>query len=276
MPLLLAACVGGAHGASGSPTPEPIAATASNGSVRITLSLEGQPRNDALSWADVVIENTAARGVRWAGGGCGDPGGVFIDLREVLDPGRADWPGRLGTFKRLAIGNDRRSAETLNVGYVPESRVGTDRLCTADLRIETLPVGGSLRYRAAWDGLFEGQSVPVGPATVLATFPVIGLEGLVAPDETDATGFRAEVRTAIVGSAAGSGLTPGRLVDLTLADPAFAAFVQATPEATWINPDIALIDGIWHVGLFRTINGVDQYGGVFIDQGGRVVGHRFE
>src|SRR5436190_1640071 len=37
--------------------PSTISASGSNGSVRVTLTLEGPPRNDALSWASVIIAN---------------------------------------------------------------------------------------------------------------------------------------------------------------------------------------------------------------------------
>jgi hypothetical protein len=273
--LVVAAC--GAGAAPASPAPTPLAATASNGWVRITMTLAGPPRNDGLSWVDVVIENTARRGVRWAGGGCGDPGGTYIDLNGAFDFGRADWPALLGAYKRLAVGgNDPRTALPLDVGYVPESRLGTDLACTADLRIETLAVGGALRYRAGWDGTFNGGPAPSGPATVSAVFPYIGLDGLVPADAFDSTPVVAAIRTAVGGEGVAGGLAPGRLIDLALADPQFAAFVQAQPQATWINPDVARIEGTWHVGLFRSSAGQDLYGGVLIDGHGAVVGHRFD
>ena len=266
--------------------PSTISASGSNGSVRVTLTLEGPPRNDALSWASVIIgssgiiANLADRGVRWAGGGCGDPGGTFIDLGGAFAPGRPDWPGRLGLFKRRAIGQGLPGGDgALTVGYVPASRIGTDRACTADLWIETLPVGATLQYRAGWDGKLNEQPVPPGAATVVATFPFIGLEGLVAPDDFDSTAVMATIPTEVAGAGAvAGGLAPGLAVDVALSDPQFAAFVQAAPEGTWVNPDLSLIDGTWHVGLFRT-SGFDQevlYEAVFVDASGQVVGRRSE
>jgi hypothetical protein len=256
----------------------PATASGSNGFVRITLTLEGPPRNDALSWASVSIANLTDRGVRWAGGGCGDPGGTFINVGGAFAPGRGDWPGRLGLFKQRAIGQGLPGGDgALTVGYVPASRIGTTQACTADLRIETLPVGGTLQYRAGWDGKLNERPVPPGPATVLATFPFIGLEGAVAADDVDSTAVTATMPTQVVGAGgAAGGPPPGLAVDAALADPQFAAFVQAAPEATWVNPDLSLIDGIWHVGLFRT-SGPDQdvqYEAVFIDANGQVVGRR--
>jgi hypothetical protein len=272
--IVLGGCGGSSRTAPPAPSSVFLTTTGSNGAVRVTLTMEGPPRNDRPSWVSVVIENTADRGVRWAGGGCGDPGGTFIDATGLFDPGRSDWPGRLGSFKRLAVG-----LQPMNVGYVPESRFGHDNLaCTADLRIETLPVGQVLRYRAGWDGRMNDNPTPPGPATVTAMFPFIGLAGLVPADRYETTPVSATVRTTIEGAQVGSGLAPAVAIDDALADPAFAAFVQAAPEATWINPDIALIDGVWHIGLFR--QGAQPqdtlHGSVQVDGNGRVVGQRFE
>ena len=74
----------------------------------------------------------------------------------------------------------------------------------------------------------------------------------------------------------GAVLSPALAVDVALADPQFAAWVQAAPEATWINPELTVIEGVWHVGLFRTEAQQDLYGAVMVDQGGTIVGRRFD
>jgi hypothetical protein len=72
-------------------------------------------------------------------------------------------------------------------------------------------------------------------------------------------------------------LVPALAIDAALADPQFAAWVEAEPESTWINPDVTLIEGTWHVGLFRNGPG-DQtlYGSVTVAPDGTITGHRFE
>lgn len=243
----------------------------------MTLRLEGPPRNDSASWASVLIENTGERGIRWAGGGCGDPGGIFIDLHEVCPSGRADWPGRLGQFRRLALGPDPGNG-MLTLGYTAEARWGTAMLCTADLRIETLAAHQSLSFRAGWDGMYNGSPTPAGRATVEAVFPVFGLEGDVDPASFESHPVDVVTRTTIVGGGGAPLLAPALAIDAALADPAFAAWVSATPEAQWINPDVARIDGNRQVGLFRSADGgaAEAYGGVVVDGAGRVVGHHVE
>jgi hypothetical protein len=63
-------------------------------------------------------------------------------------------------------------------------------------------------------------------------------------------------------------LVPALAIDAALADREFAAWVKAAPESTGINPDVSLIDGIWHVGLFRFgANQLERYGGVTLAPG---------
>jgi hypothetical protein len=217
---IVSGCLGAAA-TSAPPSPDPIAASGSNGSVRITLTLEGPPRNDATSWVRVVIENVAARGVRWAGGGCGDPGETIVDASGAFPTGRTDWPGRLGAFKRLALGSDDpRSIRPLTVRYVDESRFGNDSLaCPGDLRIETLAVGASLRYRAGWNEKLNGIAAPTGSVAVTAAFPFIGLDAAVPPDRVDSTDVTATVRTSILGASGAGGLPLAVAVDAALSDP---------------------------------------------------------
>ena len=109
-------------------------------------------------------------------------------------------------------------------------------------------------------------------------FPFIGLDGLVAADSFETVPLIASVQTAIEGPDGGGGLAPGLAVDAGLADPAFAAFVEAAPPATWINPDVTLIDGLWHIGLFRqgSLPQETLFGEVQVDGHGQVVSRRFE
>ncbi len=242
----------------------------------MTLTVEGPPRNDAPSWASVRIENIGDRGIRWAGGGCGDPGGIFIDLHEVYPTGRLDWPGRLGVFKRRAVGPDPGSS-MLTLGYIAESRWGTAAACPASLRIETLRPHESLSLRAGWDGTYEGLPVPTGPARVGAAFPVIGFEGEVDSMDYDSHAVEVSAPTTITGGDGGKLLAPAVAIDAALGDPQFAAWVQAADPATWINPDVARIEGRWWIGLFR--NGPDQatlLGQVQVDDESRIVARRFD
>ena len=111
------------------------------------------------------------------------------------------------------------------------------------------------------------------------------LAGVVPDDRTDADPIKVAIQTQVepapagaLGTTAGQPqLAPALAIDAALADPQFAAWVGAAPEATWINPNVALIDGAWHVGLFRF--GADQlerYGEVTVAPDGTNAGHRFE
>jgi hypothetical protein len=271
--VLAVACAGAAPA---SPAPSPIVAAVTRESLRITLTLEGPPRTGATSWASVRIENAGVRAIRWAGGGCGDPGGIFIDLTTLYPTGRVDWPEPLARFKRLALGPGN-SDDLLNLGYVAEARWGTNIACPAVLRIETLASGAALSLRAAWDGTYEGSPVPTGAVTVEASFPVIGVEGEVADTETDSHAVGVSVDTSVVGEAGAAVLAPGLAIDAALADPAFAAWVSAGPVDRWINPDVARIGDTWQIGLFKSgpAGGASEaYEGVIIDAAGHVAAHK--
>jgi len=267
------------------PSAEPVVADVTRDGVRVTLTLEGPPRSGAPSWADLRIENQGQAAVRWAGGGCGDPGGIGIDVRAAFDPGH-DWPGRLGRFKTLAMGlANPRFENPASAGYVEASKFGHDVACPASLRIEQLPVGAALSMRAGWDGLIQGVAAPVGPATVSGAFPFIGIQGQVANDAFDTKAIMATIETTVIDGGGGGGgvggpapLSPGLAIDAALADPQFAAWVEAAAENTWINPSVELANGVWDVGLFRLGDGAqrDMLGSVKVNPAGAIVGRRFE
>jgi len=239
--------------------------------VRVTLTLEGEPRTAAATWARILIENRGTRGVRWAGGGCGDPGEISIDLRPAFAAGRA-WPGLLGRFKILALGGGRFENPAAG-SYVGEALFGrSDVACPNDLKIETLAAGGSLSSRAGWTGRFgfPGVPAPTGAAVVTGSFSFIGIDGAVGPDVTDVRPTEVRIPTTIVGVAdRPAPLSPALAVDAALGDPEFGAWVQAVPEASWINPSVDLTDGAWTIGLFRygKKGELDLFGAVTIGPG---------
>jgi hypothetical protein len=287
-PLLVALVLAVVNGAcsSDTPTPDPAAspvvATTTRDGVKVTLTLEGPPRTGALSWAGVRIENLGPKAVRWAGGGCGDPAAITIDLRSAFAAGR-DWPGRLGQFKRLALGvgpADPRFQNPAAGFYIAESRVGQNLVCTADLRIEELAAGTALAMRAAWDGaLGSAAPAPVGPAAVSASFPFVGISGAVANDKTDTSPIESRVDATVIGApGAKVPSSPALAIDAALADPDFASWVNAADQSTWINPSVSFKDGVWGIGLFRVGAGDqhEMFGEVKVDAAGQIVGRRFE
>jgi hypothetical protein len=270
---LLAGCSAGSAPAS-APAPSAIVASATHESIRLTLTLEGAPRSGAASWASVRIENVGDRAIRWAGGGCGDPGSIDVDLGTVFPAGRPDWPERLGRFKREALGTGGGDG-LLRIVYTAEARWGTATACPADLRIETLVAGTHLDLRAGWDGTYEGSPVPTGPAAVTATFPLVDVQDGPIDSSSDTHAVAVTIPTTIVGEGGSAVIAPAVLIDAALADPEFAAWVAAGPVERWINPDIAHIGDTWQVGLFKMDpGGTEQYRGVVVDSAGHVISHR--
>jgi hypothetical protein len=246
----------------------------------VTLALEGEPRTADVTWANIRIENLGARGVRWAGGGCGDPGAIAIDFSAAFAPGRA-WPGLLGRFKTLALGGGR-PPQPAAANYVGEAFFGrSDVACPDILRIEQLAAGDSLSMRAGWTGLFgvPGVPAPTGRAVVTGSFPFIGIAGVIGRDVTDARPIEVRIPTTIAGAADQPvPLSPALAIDAALGDPQFAAWVQAVPESSWINPYVDLADGAWTIGLFRYgPNGeLDLFGAVTLDPSGVITHRRFD
>jgi hypothetical protein len=272
--LAIAAC-------SSAPPPRPsvaaITASETRDVVRVSLSLEGAPLSGSLSWASARVENLGPKPVRWAGGGCGDPVSLTIDLRAAFARGR-EWPGLLGRFKVLALGNGPIDNPAAGF-YIAESRIGTQVLCPADLRIEELAAGAALSLRAAWNGMVADDApAPAGPATVTASFPFIGITGTVGDDATATTPIVVRIDTTVRGGTGTVPLSPAIAIDAALADPQFAAWVEAGTEASWINPIVGLQAGTWTIGLFRH-GGDDEselFGSVAVDSTGKVTGHRFD
>jgi hypothetical protein len=269
------------------PAASPLTAATLRDSVRVSLTLESPPLAGQLSWADGRVDNLGPKALRWAGGGCDDPVGIFIEFARAFDPGRA-WPGLLGRFKAVALGADGGSPT--NIGYEEQSRIRpADQIpivCPADLRVNELAPGASLAIRAAWNGTLGGPApAPAGPATVTGWFEFIGIAGEVGEDVTATKPIKVAIETTIAGPAAGSGggapppLSPALAIDVALADPEFAAWVKTDPEVTWVNPNIVLQDGTWAIGLFKGGKFGDaptRYGELKIDAHGQVVGRRFE
>ena len=282
--LLLATVVGcSAPAASRRPEASPVVAVAERGGVRVTLVLEDPlPRAGAPSWARAEVVNLGDRGVRWAGGGCGHALFIDIDAAAAQDRGVA-WPGRRGEFKRLALGPDFGSPAS--AAFVPEDLIrppGQEVGCPANLAIETLAPGERLRVRARWDGMIAGSPAPAGPATVSASFPMIGIVGEVPEDRIEAEPVVASLTTGVAGGgpAEDPALAPALAIDAALADPQFGAWVDAAAPETWINPDLVHTDGIWSVGLFRfrpnDPQRLSMFAQVQVDASGAIVGRRFE
>lgn len=292
--LLTAILVSGCTAAAGPAGPSPSASlpvvtkATTEHDIRVTLTLEGPPVSAARSFISATIENLGTRAVRWQGGGCNDPVATWIDVAGASEPGRA-WPGLLGRFKSKALDDGPNPNQG---SYEAESRLTKPGeipiFCTADLRVNQLEAGGVLRLRAAWSGMIgERAPAPTGPAVVTASFPYIGVAGLVPNDRTDADPISVRIDTVVQppppAPASGNGqlgpvpLAPALAIDAALADPQFAAWVQAAPEARWINPSVVLLDGTWHIGLFVT--GADQLeslGEVTVAPDGSITGRRFE
>jgi len=283
--IVAAACSTAAP--SSEPAGSPLTATTLRDSVRVSLALEGPPLAGQVSWADGRVDNLGPKAVRWSGGGCNDPVGIFIEFARAFDPGRP-WPGLLGRFKAVALGAG--GGGPTNIGYEEQSRIRpADQIpigCHANLHVNQLAAGASLAIRAGWNGTLGGPApAPAGPATVTASFEFIGIVGEGSEDITATKPIKVAIDTAVVVPAAGTGggapapLSPALAIDAALADPEFAAWVTADPEMTWVNPNIVLQDGTWAIGLFKNgkvFGRPTRYGELKIDARGQIVGRRFE
>jgi hypothetical protein len=287
--VLVAGCTAaGSPGPSPSSSPPPVIKATTRHDIRVTLTLEGPPVSAARSFISATVENLGTRAVRWRGGGCDDPVGTWIDVTGAFEPGR-DWPGLLGQFKTRALDDGPNPNQG---SYEAESRLTKPgeipMFCTADLRVNQLEAGGVLRMRGAWSGMIgDSAPAPAGPAVVTSYFPYIGVAGLVPDDRTDAESIAVRIDTVVQpppgGSTSGGGsagpvpLAPSLAIDAALADPQFAAWVKVAPEARWINPNVVLLDGSWHIGLFVTgSNQLEALGEVTVAPDGSITGHRFE
>jgi hypothetical protein len=287
--ILVSGCTAaGSPRPSTPPSPPPVTKATTQHDIRVTLTLEGPPISAARSFISATVENLGTRAVRWRGGGCDDPVGTWIDVTGAFEPGR-EWSGLLGRFKSQAF----KDGPNPNQGsYEAESRLTEPGeigiYCTADLRVNQLEPGGVLRLRAAWSGMIgDSAPPPAGPAVVTTSFPYIGVAGLVPNERTDADPISVRIETHVQpppavsasrdGSAGPVPLAPALAIDAALADPQFAAWVQAAPEATWINPHVVLLDGSWHIGLFVTgDNQLETFDEVTVAPDGSITGHRFE
>lgn len=243
IPVLLAALVIQAcAGPPQDPSVPPLSqqATVERNGIRVSLQLESAPVSGARTWA------TANR-------------------RERRPESRPLGRRRL---RRRALDRHRPWSRPLEIAY------------PASLSIETLAPDETSTVRAAWDCAIAAGPAPAGPAVVKASFPYIGVEGEVDDDAIDAGPIVAELVTTVLGGDGGAGMSPALAIDAALADPQFAAFVEAQPEATWINPHLQFADGLWGIGLFRfnpdDAQGLEMFGEVRIDAGGAIVGRRFE
>jgi hypothetical protein len=286
--ILVSGCTAAASTApSQSPSPPPVTEESTRDDIRVTLTLEGPPVSAARSFISATVENLGTRAVRWTGGGCDDPVVTWIDVAGAFEPGR-EWPGLLGRFKTRALGegpNPNQGSYEAESRLTQPGEIGV--FCTADLRVNQLEPGAVLRMRAAWSGTIgESAPAPAGPAVVTSSFPYIGVAGVVPGDRTEADPISVRIETLVQPPPAGSGgrgagpvqLARALAIDAALADPQFAAWVEAAPEAKWINPHVLLLDGRWHIGLFRFGRGnqLETFGEVTVAQDGSITGHRFE
>jgi hypothetical protein len=278
--LVTALAVTACGPAAGTRAPDVATTSVARDGVVVSLALEGQPVSGSRSWARVRIANVGAEPIIWGKALCDVPASVTIDLRTAFDPGR-EWPGLLGRFKVAALNAAAQNPVAGN--YVEEGVLarasGNTILCPAGFSSAQLNPRAALEMRAAWDGRVADAPAPPGRAVVSAAFGFMGVAGEVPAGSIDTHPIVAQLAVDVQGDGTGSRLAPGLAIDAALADPEFSAFVLASPEATWVNPDVAVIEGNWWIGLFRRRLDdptVILRGEVMIDPAGQVVGHRFE
>jgi hypothetical protein len=216
--------------------------------VRIELWLStDRARPGEWVQAHIRITNTRDEAV-WTPGGCSRLAHIDVDLSGVHAVGvtQVGEAGRLKAAILERASRERSAFRMLDYRY-RQGAVTVTRLALMDCNLDRselarLAPGESLDVDAAWypaDELFEGTRLrrPLSPGTVrlIARYDHLGHGA--QPDE-DRDPRPVTVSTAL--GVAGSGPaypSPGELVDAALRDPAFAAWVAASPGgADWENP----------------------------------------
>jgi hypothetical protein len=235
--LLVIGC-GGTPGTSPfSSVPPPVAGpveTVEVDRVRVSLAVElAELPIAGRTWAAVTIENLGPGIVLWQGGGCEIPAQVVIDLAGPVQAAAGqEWTGIARQFKDLLW---RPSAPSDQASFQDERLIdaGQPVGCPANLAVNELAPGETIRTRAAWDGDVAGAAAPAGLATIRAAFPYMG------PKRPGADPFAAPLRPIEVSASVavvdrGLGLvSPGQAIDAALADDRFARRVSALPMERW-------------------------------------------
>jgi hypothetical protein len=233
--------------------------------VAMTLRIDRDPMPTAgVTRATVLVENPGAVPILWQGGGCDFLASITIDLARpvTIDPGIA-WPGLLGRFKSL-IGP---AAEPIPTWAFADDRFADleQVACPANLAVNEIAAGASVEMRASWDGFVSGMAAPVGPTTVVASFPYMGRK--VAGADPFAAPVR-PIEARIVSQVAGippAAIGPALAVDAALSVPAFAEWVSGAPIEEWRGVNLRRHDGRYEVSLDRLQGDRELVGTVTVD-----------
>lgn len=211
----------------------PATVTTEAGEVHVTGMLTSgllDPGGSVL--ARLRVSNAGAEPVRYPGGGspeCSYRGEFSVLLSDVrLDPGRHDWSGSAALVKELAL-----PAVPERVRLSAPGRPSGPHGCDATALPATLAPGEVVEVTGTWDGATStGYPVPAGRYEIAAEFVIY--RGAL----DDVERIRVDLPVTVI--ATEQPATPGRALDVALADPAVSTWLVAHPASTWhLGPSIA-------------------------------------
>lgn len=239
-------------------------------------------------FAHVRITNTGVQRVFRDASDCVTPSSVSVDYTVALPAGNA-WSGIAGTYKKRLLSEREYGIRH----FLDMEHVGLLSYFCSDVLI-TKPFGPreALEHSVAWDiGGYQFRPVVPGNAVVTAKFGFWPTEDSAGDPESLSVAAGTPI---LIAGTATSERPLVDYVDLTLAEPRFAEWLEQRPPDTWINthsvawpneegeypPDPCYeraTDGALDIGLYREVPGIFEFGSVSLDlPSGELLGVRFE
>jgi hypothetical protein len=198
------------------------------------------------------VTNLGPGPVTWQSGGCELQGQFTLEGPDIPQPppGR-DWPDTAHWAKW--------SATTSGVGMVgllaPGFPVEAGMVCPADLRVEDLAAGATVRINAIWPGqLSDGTPAPAGPYRASFTFPYLArvpADQFVGDAHLDQRPIQADLAFIVEGQGF-EGISSVEAVDRAHADRRLAAWIATIAHQELNGASIRLDKGMWQYEIATT------------------------
>ena len=247
-----------------SPTPEPEPTTPAGlersvaktrDGIRVTARLQRNPLPAGeRSWVKTTVENLGATDVTWFHDGCAAP--VWVE-GQAAQPWRYGMThtGKAQQFKDLVLGVLGHQEEPLPpiVSFQPKRYLGRGSYGCADMGIgETIKPGEAIRETRWWTGFDERtMAIPPSGPVLLRMEAAFYWRGAEPVENITDHRIRLKLDAWVAHGVSSTRPTPPEIIDMALADPAFAAFLE-TQDLTNGREVIAWYDAnrdLWEVGV---------------------------